>query len=80
MKELLFNEGQNLKEVLCEISEYIYHNPELGNQEFKSSEKLISFLEEHNFIIEIEFIGLKNAVRAVYDSNKTVITDGYLCE
>ena len=52
MKELLFNEGQNLKEVLCEISEYIYHNPELGNQEFKSSEKLISFLEEHNFIVE----------------------------
>ena len=54
MKELLFNEGQNLKEVLCEISEYIYHNPELGNQEFKSSEKLISFLEEHNFNYGVE--------------------------
>ncbi|MCI9260472.1 MAG: M20 family metallopeptidase [Romboutsia sp.] len=80
MKELLFNEGQNLKEVLCEISEYIYHNPELGNQEFKSSEKLISFLEEHNFIIEREFLGLKTAFRAVYDSNKPGLTVGYLCE
>ena len=80
MKELLFNEGQNLKEVLCEISEYIYHNPELGNQEFKSSEKLISFLEEHNFIVEREFLGLKTAFRAVYDSNKPGLTGGYLCE
>ena len=80
MKELLFNEGQNLKEVLCEISEYIYHNPELGNKEFKSSEKLISFLEEHNFIVEREFLGLKTAFRAVYDSNKPGLTVGYLCE
>ena len=80
MKELLFNEGQNLKEVLCEISEYIYHNPELGNEEFKSSEKLISFLEEHNFIVEREFLGLKTAFRAVYDSNKPGLTVGYLCE
>lgn len=80
MKELLFNEGQNLKEVLCEISEYIYHNPELGNQEFKSSEKLISFLEEYNFIVEREFLGLKTAFRAVYDSNKPGLTVGYLCE
>ena len=80
MKELLFNEGQNLKEVLCEISEYIYHNTELGNQEFKSSEKLISFLEEHNFIVEREFLGLKTAFRAVYDSNKPGLTVGYLCE
>lgn len=80
MKELLFNEGQNLKEVLYEISEYIYHNPELGNQEFKSSEKLISFLEEHNFIVEREFLGLKTAFRAVYDSNKPGLTVGYLCE
>ena len=80
MKELLFNEWQNLKEVLCEISEYIYHNPELGNQEFKSSEKLISFLEEYNFIVEREFLGLKTAFRAVYDSNKPGLTVGYLCE
>ena len=79
MKELLFNEGQNLKEVLCEISEYIYHNPELGNQEFKSSEKLISFLEEHNFIVEREFLGLKTAFRAVYDTDKRYAgkSDGY---
>ena len=80
MKELLLKEGQNLKERLCEISEYIYHNPELGNEEFKAVEKLTSFLDEHNFKIEKEFLGLKTAFRAVYDSNKPGLTVGYLCE
>ena len=40
MKEILFNEGQKIKDRLAEISEYIYHNPELGNQEFKAVEIL----------------------------------------
>ena len=80
MIELLLKEGQNLKERLCEISEYIYHNPELGNEEFKAVEKLTSFLDEHNFKIEKEFLGLKTAFRAVYDSNKPGLTVGYLCE
>ena len=80
MKELLLKEGQNLKDRLCEISEYIYHNPELGNEEFKAVEKLTSFLDEHNFKIEKEFLGLKTAFRAVYDSNKPGLTVGYLCE
>ena len=80
MKELLLKEGQNLKERLCEISEYIYHNPELGNEEFKAVEKLTSFLDEHNFKIEKEFLGLNTAFRAVYDSNKPGLTVGYLCE
>ena len=49
MKKILENEGKKVHANLCEISDYIYENPELGNEEFKSSEKLISFLEEHNF-------------------------------
>ena len=80
MKELLNKEVENLKERLVEISEYMYHNPELGNEEFKSSQKLISLLEEHNFKVEKEFLGLKTAFRAVYDSNKPGLTVGYLCE
>ena len=80
MKELIFNEGQNLKDRLCEISEFMYHNPELGNEEFKSAQKLISLLEEHNFTVEKEFLGLKTAFRAVYDCNKPGLTVGYLCE
>ena len=80
MKDILFKEGQNIKERLVEISEFMYHNPELGNNEFKSVEQLISLLEEHNFKVEKEFLGLKTAFRAVYDSNKPGLTVGYLCE
>jgi len=58
MKEILFNEGQKIKDRLAEISEYIYHNPELGNQEFKAVEILTSFLEEHHFTVEREFLNI----------------------
>ena len=80
MKDILFKEGQNIKDRLVKISEFMYHNPELGNKEFKSIEQLISLLEENNFKVEKEFLGLKTAFRAVYDSNKPGLTVGYLCE
>ena len=80
MKDILLNEGKKIHSTLCEISDYIYNNPELGNEEFKSSEKLISFLEEHNFKVEKEFLGLKTAFRAIYESKKEGLTIGYLCE
>lgn len=80
MKDILFKEGQNIKDRLVKISEFMYHNPELGNKEFKSVEQLISLLEENNFKVEKEFLGLKTAFRAVYDSNKPGLTVGYLCE
>ena len=56
MKSILEKEGKKIHANLCEISDYIYENPELGNEEFKSSEKLISFLQDHNFEIEKEFL------------------------
>lgn len=52
MKNILLEKGQELHEKLCEISDYIYKNPELGNQEYKAAEVLTSFLKEHNFEIE----------------------------
>ena len=45
MKDILLQEGQKLHAKMCEINDYIYANPELGNEEFKSSSKLIAFLE-----------------------------------
>ena len=32
MKNILLEKGQELHEKLCEISDYIYNNPELGNE------------------------------------------------
>ena len=73
MKEILFNEGQKIKDRLAEISE-------LGNQEFKAVEILTSFLEEHHFTVEREFLNIKTAFRATFDSKKEGPTIGYLCE
>lgn len=80
MKDILFKEGQKIHEKLCEISDYIYNNPELGNQEYKAVQVLTSFLEEHNFEIEKELSGIETAFRAIYDSKKEGPTIGYLCE
>ncbi|WGX75228.1 M20 family metallopeptidase [Paraclostridium bifermentans] len=80
MKSILFEKGKEIHKELCEISDFIYHNPELGNEEYKAVEKLTSFLQEHNFEIETEFLCIKTAFRATYDSNKEGPTIGYLCE
>ncbi|GIM31079.1 M20 family metallopeptidase [Paraclostridium bifermentans] len=80
MKSILFEKGKEIHKELCEVSDFIYHNPELGNEEYKAVEKLTSFLQEHDFDIETEFLGIKTAFRATYDSNKEGPTIGYLCE
>ncbi|WP_170074800.1 M20 family metallopeptidase [Paraclostridium dentum] len=80
MKSILFEKGKEIHKELCEVSDFIYHNPELGNEEYKAVEKLTSFLQEHNFEIETEFLGIKTAFRATYDSNKEGPIIGYLCE
>jgi amidohydrolase len=80
MRELLFNELEGLKSKLWEINDYIYNNPELGNREYKAVEKLTSFLEENNFIVEIGTANLPTAFKAVYDSGKPGPTVSYLCE
>ena len=80
MKNILLEEGKKIHSRLCEISDYIYANPELGNEEYKSSEKLIDFLEEHNFSVEKKFLGMDTAFRATFDSKKEGLTVGYLCE
>ena len=80
MKDILLQEGQKLHAKMCEINDYIYANPELGNEEFKSSSKLIAFLEEHNLTVEKGLLGIETSFRAIYDSKKPGATIGYLCE
>lgn len=80
MKDLLLNELEGFKSKLWEISDYIYNNPELGNQEYKAVEKLTSFLKENNFTVETGTADLPTAFKAVYDSGKPGPTVAYLCE
>ena len=80
MKERLYNEGQLIKERLAKISDYIYRNPELGNEEYKAVEVLTTFLREHGFEIECPYAGMNTAFKATFDSGKEGMTVGYLCE
>lgn len=80
MKDILLKKGQEIYEKLCEISDYIYANPELGNEEYKSSKVLIDFLEEHDFEVEKGLCNIETSFRAIYDSKKEGPTIGYLCE
>ncbi len=80
MKERIYNEGQLIKEKLVEISDYIYNNPELGNEEYKAVEALTTFLKEHGFEIECPYAGMETAFKATFDSGKPGKTVGYLCE
>lgn len=80
MKDFLLKELDGLKDKLWEINDYIYDNPELGNQEYKAVEKLTAFLKDNNFTVETGTANMPTAFKAVYDSKKSGPTVSYLCE
>ena len=80
MKQQLQAAGNNLKDRLCQISDFMYHNPEIGNQEYKAAEKLVTFLRENNFAVKHPILGIDTAFEAVYDSGKPGASVAYLCE
>lgn len=80
MKNQIIKEVQSIKEKLWEINDYIYYNPELGNQEFKAAYKLTSLLSEYSFEIENGIVNRKTAFKAVYDSHIKGPTIAFLCE
>jgi amidohydrolase len=76
----VIKEIQGLREQLCEISDYICSNPEMGNQEFKAMEKLTSFLKRCAFSVETNIVNMPTAFKAVYDSSKPGPSISFLCE
>jgi amidohydrolase len=80
MKEQLKNHLDTIQNKLWALSDSIYHNPELGDQEFESMKKLVSFLEENQFKIETGIVGRPTAFKAVYDRKKDGPTIAYLAE
>ncbi|MDQ6595296.1 M20 family metallopeptidase [Bacillus salipaludis] len=80
MKDQLKKELEFLQHRLWEISDHLYHHPELGDQEFESMELLVGFLEEHGFTVEKGIVGRPTAFKAVYDSKKAGPSIAYLSE
>lgn len=80
MKETILKELKKIKEELCNISEYIYNNPELGNKEFKAIEKLTDFLRNNSFEVEVGIVNKPTAFKAIYKSDKKGPNIAFLCE
>jgi len=67
-------------EDLKELNEFIYHNPELGYEEFKSSKAHIDLLKKYGFSVEEEYLGIKTAFKAYYNGKRPGPTIAYLSE
>lgn len=63
-KSALAKEVDRIADDLFALSKYLYDNPEIGFQEFKSAEYLGRFLEERGFRVERGVGGLKTAFLA----------------
>ena len=62
------------------LSEYIYDNPELGHEEFKSSKAHVDLLRQHGFEVEYPYLGIDTAFKAVYQGEKEGPSIAYLSE
>ena len=62
-----------------EISDFIFHHPELGDEEFVSSKYLADLLRDNGFHVEYPYSGIETAFRADFgDSEGPKI--GFLAE
>lgn len=65
---------------LIDLNEFIFENPELGNQEFKASKAHTDLLESYGFEIEKPYLKMETAFKAEYDSGEKGPTIAYLAE
>lgn len=71
---------EEISDELDELRKFIYDNPEIGFQEFKSSKAHIDLLKKHGFEVECPYLGCETSFKAVYDSKKEGRTISYLAE
>ncbi|WP_010651808.1 M20 family metallopeptidase [Oceanobacillus massiliensis] len=80
MKNLLDKEIEKIIQSLWDMSDHLYENPELGNQEYQSMQLLADFLKEHDFVVETGTVDLPTAFKAEYNSGKPGPRIAYLAE
>lgn len=80
MKDLIIKEIEKIKHELWNINDYLYHNPEIGNNEFKAAEKLTSFLKKYKFYVEMNIADKPTAFKAIYKSSIEGPNIAFFCE
>ena len=67
--------NEKLKQDLIDLSKYIYDHPELGHEEFLSSEAHCVLLEKYGFKVERGYMGLKTGFRAEFVNEQSATQD-----
>ncbi len=80
MDKRIIDQIKDIKTELKELSEYVYENPEIGLEEYKSSKAHIEILKKHGFRLEENFLGFETAFKASYKGEKPGPTIAYLVE
>lgn len=66
IKEKLYNNIENLKNEIENISEFVFEHAELGNEEYISSAYLVQKLKEYGFQVTCPYLDIPTAFRAEY--------------
>jgi len=69
MKEKIYQEIDNIKDELLDLSRKIHENPELCFEEYKSSKFIKDILKKHDFEIEENSGGIETAFKARFKGN-----------
>lgn len=80
MKQQLVKKIKNIEEDLYNMSNHLYHNPEIGDEEYESMKLLTDYLHSHNFKIETGLVNRPTAFKAEFNSGKPGPTIAYLAE
>ena len=80
MLERMKQEEEKIHGELEALSQAIYDNPELGNQEFEACRRHTEFLQSHGFRVEVGVEGLETAFKASYRSEKPGPSIGFMAE
>ena len=70
MKDRILQTAKEIRDEVVALSDAIYANPELGNQEFESSKLHAALLKKNGFKVEKPYLGLPTGYRAEYRSVK----------
>lgn len=80
MKSLINEKIEKIAPELLNMADTIFDNPEIGLEEFKSSELLTDYLEKNGFLVEKGIGGFETAFKATYERGENGPSIGLLCE
>lgn len=79
MKELT-EKYREIENEIKELSRYVHDHPEMGMEEHFSSAAHVRLLEKHGFKVEMPYMGMETAFKAVFDTGIPGRNVSYLSE